>query len=107
SWTPLGSGWAGADPWPNPQSLSTDPYPLVAGDSYCVRVRAQRNSDTNNHVVSGTPTDIGDDTHPSFNFTAYPTGGACSSCTAGYLGGADYQLPQTGATTSAMPLFTW
>jgi hypothetical protein len=107
SWTPLGSGHANANPWPNPQSVSTDSLPLVQGASYCVRVRAQRNSDTANHVVSGTPIDVGDDTHPSFNFTGFPTGGSCSSCTAGYLGAADYELPVTGQVTSGMPLFTW
>ncbi|HEY3764546.1 MAG TPA: hypothetical protein VGL44_05270 [Gaiellales bacterium] len=107
SWTPLGANHGSANPWPNPQSVSTDSSPLTPGASYCVRVRAQRNTDTANHVVSGTPIDVGDDTHPSFNFTGYPTGGSCSSCTTGYLGAADYELPQTGQSSSGMPLFTW
>ena len=72
SWTPLGTGHGLADPWPNPQTLATDSNPLSPGSSYCVRVRAQRNTDTNNHVVAGTPTDVGDDNHPSFNFTGLP-----------------------------------
>ena len=107
SWTPLGAGNSGADPWPSPQSLSTDNTPLQSGDQFCVRVRAERNQDTANHVVSGSWTDLGDDTDPSFNFTGYPTGGACQACTNGYLGAADYQLPQTGQVSSGMPLFTW
>ncbi len=107
SWTPLGTGHGLADPWPNPQTLATDSNPLSPGSSYCVRVRAQRNTDTNNHVVAGTPTDVGDDNHPSFNFTGFPAGGGCQSCTAGYLGAADYELPQTGQVSSGMPLFTW
>jgi hypothetical protein len=107
SWTPLGASHGSADPWPNPQSLSDDSTALVPGDQYCVRVKAQRNSDTQNHVVSGSWTDIGDDTDPSFNFTGFPAGGACTSCTTGYLGAADYELPQTGQVTSGMPLFTW
>jgi hypothetical protein len=108
SWTPLGTGHGLANPWPNPQSVATDSNPLIQNDSYCVRVRAQRNTDTANHVVSGTPTDIGDDTHPTFTFTGYAAGSACSpSCTSGYLGTGDYLLPQTGQVTSGMPLFTW
>jgi hypothetical protein len=108
SWTPLGAGHGLANPWPNPQSVATDSNGLVQGDSYCVRVRAQRNIDTANHTVSGTPTELGDDTHPSFNFTGFPAGSACSpSCTNGYLGTDDYLLPQTGQVTSGMPLFTW
>ena len=107
SWTPLGANHGLANPWPNPQSLSTDSNGLNPGASYCVRVRAQRNSDTANHVVSGTPIDVGDDTHPSFNFTGFSNGASCQSCTSGYLGSADYELPQTGQVTSGMPLFTW
>jgi hypothetical protein len=106
SWTPLGANHGNNDPWPNPQSLSTDSLPLTTNGQYCVRVKAQRNSDTANHLVTGSWTDIGDDTHPSFNFSGYPAGGPCSSCTSGYLGAADYQLPLTGVT-SGMPLFTW
>jgi hypothetical protein len=107
SWTPLGTGNSGANPWPSSQNVSTDSTALVAGDQYCVRVRAKRNQDTANHVVSGSWTDLGDDTDPSFNFTGYPTGSACQSCTNGYLGAADYELPQTGQVSSGMPLFTW
>ena len=40
SWTPLGTSNAGADPWPNPQTLSTDSLPISPGGQYCVRVRA-------------------------------------------------------------------
>jgi hypothetical protein len=106
-WTPLGSSHGVADPWPNPQTLSTDNNGLTPSASYCARVRAQRNSDTSNHVVVGTWTNVGDDTDPTFNFTGYPTGNACSSCTSGYLGAADYELPITGQITGSMPLFTW
>ena len=44
---------------------------------------------------------------PSFTFTGYPTGSPCQSCTNGYLGSADYLLPQTGASSTDMPVFTW
>ena len=74
SWTPLGSGHAIADPWPNPRSLATDLTALVVGKAYCVRVRAERNQDTANHLVVGSWTDIGDDVHPSFTFTQFPAG---------------------------------
>jgi hypothetical protein len=106
SWTPLGQGNSGNDPWPNPQSLSTDGTALSVGGQYCVRVRAERNQDTANHVVSGSWTDLGDDTDPSFNFTGYSTGSACQACTSGYLGAADYGLPH-GQVSSGMPLLTW
>ena len=107
SWTPLGSGHAIADPWPNPRSLATDLSALTVGKAYCVRVRAERNQDTANHLVVGSWTDIGDDVHPSFTFSAFPTGGACSACSAGYLGDGDYDLPVTGTVSAGMPLFTW
>jgi hypothetical protein len=107
SWTPLGAGNSGANPWPSSQSLSTDSTSLQAGEQFCVRVRAERNDDTANHVVTGSWTDLGDDTDPSFNFTGFPTGGACQACTNGYLGAADYELPQTGQVSSGMPVFTW
>ena len=107
SWTPLGSGHAIADPWPNPRSLATDLTALVVGKAYCVRVRAERNQDTANHLVVGSWTDIGDDVHPSFTFTQFPAGNACNACSAGYLGSADYDLPVTGTLSPGMQLMTW
>jgi hypothetical protein len=107
SWTPLGSGHAVADPWPNPHALATDLNGLVGGNHYCVRVRAERNIDTANHLVTGSWSDIGDDVHPSFTFSGFSAGNACTGCSAGYLGSADYFLPQYGAVSAGMPVFTW
>jgi hypothetical protein len=44
---------------------------------------------------------------PSFTFTGFQAGAACSGCFAGYLGTDDYSLPLRGETSGANPLFTW
>jgi hypothetical protein len=107
AWTPLGSGHGLFDPWPSSHGLATDVSGLVDGNPYCVRVRAERNNDTANHLVTGSWTDIGDDVHPSFTYNYAAPVDPCDACTPGYLGAGDYDLPVTGTVSSGMPLFTW
>jgi hypothetical protein len=107
AWTPLGSGWFGTKPYSDPMTVATDIQTLVSG-RYCVRVRARSDR-------SGLDEIYGDYTYLNpaglgwaFEFTAYPSGGACSpSCTPDYLGSADYVVPQTGTTVTRTPYFTW
>jgi len=105
SWTPLGTNWNHKQPYPDPHTVATDSVSLAAGQ-YCVRVRARSDRASGQEVY-------GDYTYLnpvgfSFEWTGYPSGGACSpGCTAGYLGASDYALPQTGTTTGETPLFAW
>ncbi|HVD09195.1 MAG TPA: hypothetical protein VNB88_00975 [Gaiellaceae bacterium] len=111
AWTPLGSGWNSVKPYPDVMGVSTDSNTsLELGHSYCVRVRARTDRDTNGQDIYGDYTDLdwGVPGGPAFTFTDYPTGGACTpSCTNGYLGTGDYVLPAHGTTTGRTPLFTW
>jgi hypothetical protein len=107
AWTPLGDNHNSiGDPVPQSQTnLATD-LPALSG-AWCVRVKAHRGEDTSHNSVYGGWSYIGDGSGPSFTFTGYPAGSPCQSCTNGYLGSADYLLPQTGASSADMPVFTW
>ncbi len=107
AWTPLGDSHnAIGDPVPQSQAnLATD-LPALSG-AWCVRVKAHRSEDTSHNSVYGAWSYVGDGSGPSFTFTGYPSGSPCQSCTNGYLGSADYLLPQTGASSADMPVFTW
>jgi hypothetical protein len=109
SWTPLGSGSTASAPFPtNGLLVSKDFRGLVAGESYCVRVRARSGRVTLTTAIWGDHTYIGNgNDEPSFNFTDFPVGAPCSACNAGYLGTDDYSLPVRGETVGANPLFTW
>jgi hypothetical protein len=111
AWTPLGANRVSGQPYPDAMSISTDSSTeLVAGNSYCVRVRARTDRDSNNQDIYGdfTYLDGGVPGGPAFTFAGYPTGGACDpSCNSGYLGANDYVLPVTGTTTGRTPVFTW
>ncbi len=107
AWTPLGNAHSAVgDPVPQSQSnLATD-LPALSG-AWCVRVKAHRGDDTSHNSVYGAWSYVGDGSGPSFTFTGYPTGSPCQACTNGYLGSADYLLPQTGSSSADMPVFTW
>jgi hypothetical protein len=114
SWTPLAGSWTGVKPHGAAVGVAYDTLKsLVAGNSYCVRVRAvDKASSLNGQPVYGDwtylPGGANDDGNPAFTFTGYPAGGACSpSCNPGYLGSADYREPIRGTTVGATPLFTW
>jgi large repetitive protein len=108
AWTPLGNLFANK-PYPDAHLVANDgTRELVAGKSYCVRVRARADRDSSMAEVYGDYTYLNDGTGVSFTWLGYPTGGACTpSCNANYLGSGDYLLPTTGTSTTRMPLFTW
>jgi hypothetical protein len=110
AWTPLGDGLSAGNPFPNPghSSPTTDSSALAVGQSYCVRVRAQRASDSSGQQVYGTYSYLGGSGNPAFTFTGYPAGSACSApCNSAInIGAADYILPAATGNTS-LPLFTW
>jgi hypothetical protein len=108
-WTPLGSGSTASAPFPtNGRTVSKDLRGLVAGESYCVWVRARSGRVNLSAGIFGDQTFIGDGySEPSFTFADFPTGAACQGCYAGYLGTDDYSLPIRGETVGANPLFTW
>jgi hypothetical protein len=111
AWTPLGTDWNGNKPHNDGMAVANDgPTGLVPGYSYCVRVRARTDRASTGQDIYGDDTELdwGIPGGPAFTFTGYPTGGTCTpSCTNGYPGGSDYELPFTGSTTGLTPLFTW
>jgi hypothetical protein len=107
AWTPLGSSSSNI-PYSSGWFPNKDVRSLTPGESYCARVRALSGRKVNSKAAWGDYTFLGDGfSEPSFTFTDYPTGNACSSCYAGYLGTDDYELPLRGSTVGSNPLFTW
>jgi hypothetical protein len=116
AWTPLASAPAGNGE--GPYSTSDFPTPAhdslmarSAGNAYCLRVRPRDRSHSStgdgDRLVVGTFTELNGSSF-SFDWTAYPVGGACSpSCNPGYIGANDYLAPVKGSTVGAMPLFRW
>jgi hypothetical protein len=110
SWTPLGWGILATPPHGSSVSPSKDQNDLVAGESYCARVRARGGRLRLSDPVWGDYTfgDDGTGRGTTFTFNAFPVGGACTpSCNANYLGADDYTLPIRGDTVGRQPLFTW
>jgi len=107
-WTPLGSGWNNIKPYPDPMAVAYDFESIDPNQAYCARVRARGERDSILGEVYGDFTYLDDGTGAAFQWTSYPTGGACTpSCSVGYPGADDYVLPIRGATTTRTPLFTW
>jgi hypothetical protein len=110
AWTPMGTGLNASNPWPNSghSSVTTDSTSLSIGTTYCVRVRALRNNDTNGDQVYGDYTYLNGFGNPAFTFTGYPTGGSCTApCNPAInIGAGDYILPAATGNTR-LPLFTW
>jgi hypothetical protein len=110
SWTPLGNGWNGVKPYPDPIQVAYEVTngPLVLNQRYCARVRARGERDVTNQEVYGDFTYLDDGTGVAFQWTGYPTGGPCTpSCNPGYVGADDYVLPERGTLTRLTPLITW
>jgi large repetitive protein len=108
SWTPLGSGWNNFKPYPDVMPVATDLPSLVLNQKYCARVRARGERDTSLQEVYGDFTYLDNGLGWTFQWTGWPSGGACDpSCTAGYLGANDYLLPARGTLTRLTPLLTW
>ena len=117
AWTPLGPQTTG-DPWQNASRAPTTELPqLVAGNQYCVRVRAQTDKGKD---ATGTTRDVfGDWTYlvgdldpgvglVSFEFAGYPDDPCVAPCpTPPYPAASDYGLPLDGSTPTRAPYFTW
>jgi hypothetical protein len=108
SWTPLGTGWNLQKPYPDPHTVATELLVTLVPGQYCVRVRARSDRASGQEVYGDytylNPNGLG----WAFEWTGYPSGGACSpSCSPGYLGANDYLVPQHGVTVTQTPLFTW
>ena len=103
AWTPLGYRLSAPAPYPDKFRPQSDRARLVAGYSYCVRVRAKSDTASNRAEVYGDFSYVNGPEQVAFTFSGYPclTGG----CGRGYIGSGDYLGPQTGKT--AMPYFTW
>ena len=113
-WTPLGTNWNNVKPYADTMQVSHDSPAdaLIAGTSYCVRVRARTDRDSNNADIYGDYTylDHGTPGGAAFTFTGFPAGGSCTpSCAFGNLGAGDYVFPATSSPTpvTRTPLFTW
>jgi hypothetical protein len=108
AWTPLGDFWFATKPYSDPLDVSNDFTGLVAGQKYCARVRARSDRAGFDDVYGDYTYLDPDNLGWAFQFTGFPTGGACTpSCTANYLGTGDYTSMQTGTTTGRVPYFTW
>ncbi|HKO74343.1 MAG TPA: hypothetical protein VJU01_03435 [Gaiellaceae bacterium] len=110
-WTPLAQA-PGSRPYPTGPSPTSDQPPLLAGEDYCVQVRARSGRLSLSSPVWGDFTQLNDGTGAAFTFTGYPVGSPCSpSCNANYLGHNDYLEPQRLAddptAQTAQPLFVW
>ena len=114
AWAPLGAGWNGVRPYPDPRTVATDGPALSSGQAYCARVRARTDRDDHGGDVYGDYTYVvngrtGLVPGAAFTWLGFPdTGGACSpSCNPGYLGAGDYLLPASGTLSQRTPYFTW
>jgi hypothetical protein len=101
AWTPLGPGRP-LQPYPDKFVIRGDSTRLVAGHSYCVRVRAKSDTDSKNADVYGDFTYLNGPDQVAFTFAGYP---CQTGCTRAYMPAGDYLTPQSGRTT--MPYFTW
>ena len=101
AWTPLGSRLRSGAPYPDRMQPVVDPAMMIAGTSYCIRVRAQSDRDTKSNQVYGDFTYLNGNDKPAFTFAGF----CGATCSRGYLTASDYLLPQGAKTTT--PYFTW
>ncbi|HEY6151064.1 MAG TPA: hypothetical protein VIW19_11145 [Gaiellaceae bacterium] len=108
AWTPLGDSWNNVKPYSDPLSVANDGSIQLQPGSYCVRVRARTDRDTNNQDVYGDYTYLDDGTGngTAFEWTGYPTP-VSAGCNGGYLCANDYLAPITGSLNRHTPYFTW
>jgi hypothetical protein len=102
AWTPLGYRLTSPAPYPDKFRVQTDSARLVAGTSYCARVRAKSDTDAKNAEVYGDFAYVNGPDQPAFTFSGYP---CQTGCARAYLSGADYLTGQGSKTTT--PFFTW
>ena len=108
AWTPLGDGWNNVKPYSDPMTVAHDGSIQLDPGTYCVRVRARTDRDTNNDDVYGDYTYLDDGTGrgTAFDWTGYPAP-VSGGCNGGYPCGPDYLTPITGSLNRHTPYFTW
>lgn len=106
AWTPLGwSMVSGGGPYPPWDPSSDFVTSMVAGQEYCVRVRAvDRPSEPSGPTVFGDYTYLPANNQAAFRWNGPPASTSCSPCS---MGSSDYGAPLTGTSVGSMPLFTW
>ncbi len=106
AWTPLGENWNGHKPYGDSLEVANELVTLAVG-TYCVRVRARTDRDTNSQDVYGDYTYLDDGTGrgTAFEWTGYPT--TVSAGCSGYLCSGDYLTPAAHVVETRTPYFTW
>lgn len=99
AWTPLAPIHGHIEGWPNPVTG----VPLNAGETYCVRVRADSDHDAQGKTVVSDWTQLGGLDEPAFKFAAQPV----PEGTPGTNPSIAYLTPAPGSTSSHTPLFAW
>jgi hypothetical protein len=98
AWTPLGAN-PGTLPYPatgtSVEKASTGP---IAGDHYCVRIRAEGETSSTGQRVFGDYTFLDN----AFTYEPAPASGSVALPSA-----SDYLVPSAGALTKQTPLYTW
>jgi hypothetical protein len=104
-WTPLSKPGSSL-PYPSTGTTLEKESPLVAGDHYCVRVRAVGETSSTGQRVFGDYTFLpAPGTAPGLGaFTYEPT---TASGTIALPQSSDYLAPTQGVVTTQTPLFTW
>ena len=99
AWTPLAPSHQ-HEPYPARNVNATDDSgrTLLVGQSYCVRVRARTDKDSNRQDVFGDYTYLAN----AFRFAGYAAGSGSPNSTS-----ADYMGPVRGVLQPQTPLFTW
>ena len=98
-WSPLGNGH-GALPYPSTgSSFEAGGTALTAGAHYCVRIRAQGDTDSAGQKVYGDYTFLND----AFTYNPAPPATGPVSLPVP----SDYLSPASGAVTTQTPMFTW
>ena len=108
AWTPLTSS-NGAKPVPWSGNLARESRAFVAGKSYCARVRARADRDTQSHEVVSDWTTLGSFSTPAFHYTSTPPPDCTSTPSPSdplVFPAACYNGP-IGGVSPRMPLFTW
>ena len=108
AWTPLGDHWNNVKPYSDPLAVAHDGSIQLAVGTYCVRVRARTDRDTNGDDVYGDYTYLDDGTGngTAFDWTGYPAP-VSAGCNGGYPCSGDYLAPITGTLKRSTPYFTW
>jgi hypothetical protein len=100
-WTPIAQP-RGNDPYPT--SARARRHSTLVPGSYCVRVRADSDKDTEGDLVYGDYTYINGPDSPAFTYSP-PCPSSCG--VARHVGGGDLGSPGQGVLTPRNPLLTW